>query len=375
MSDRDRPQDSPDAAPARRVSVGLIAAPGSATELVDALMPKLADQMSAHLPDALWAFFEVRDRLVQPPAELSQLISAARRRLLAEGWELTICVTDLPLQSQRRPVIAHSSASHGVGVLSLPALGPVGVQRRAAEAIIRLVSALVGDTGAVSLDRDGGPSAREPRDVVRRRVAELGDRITPDRHGAVWVARVVTGNFRLLLGMLRANRPWRLALRLSRALVIALGAGVLALINNSVWRLGDSLGSMRLAVLGLASVLAVVLTIVIGAGLWERAPRASVREQVTLFNVVTVTTVVIGILTLYAALFVFIGSAVFVLVPDDVLSDEIHHGVGVLDRLRLTWLTTSLAAIGGALGAGLENDEAVREAAYTYQPDGELTGV
>jgi hypothetical protein len=44
----------------------------------------------------------------------------------------------------------------------------------------------------------------------------------------------------------------------------------------------------------------------------------------------------------------------------------------VADQVSLAWLATSIATLGGALGAALETGETVREAAYTYQPDAQL---
>jgi uncharacterized membrane protein len=332
------------------VTVGLVASPGPAAELAARVVEQLPASLSGRVPAVTWQVQLALDRLVEGPADLSQLIAAARRRLLEEDWQLVVCVTDLPLQTARRPVVAHASATHSVAVLSLPALGPVAVASRALDTIVRLVAALL--TG------DHDHTARE-----------LGPRVKLDQGAVRVVAGVLSGNLRLLLGMLRANRPWRLAVRLSRALVAAVAVGVFALVTSDVWRLATTLGPLRLAAIAAGSIVAVVLTIIVGADLWERAPRTAAREQVILFNLVTVVTVVIGVLALYLELLALTAVGVLLLVPDAALADALGRPTSAGDRLAVAWLACSLATIGGALGAGLESDEAVREAAYRYQPD------
>jgi len=257
-------------------------------------------------------------------------------------------------------------------VLSLPALGPVAVRRRAVETIVRLAGHLLGDTGQAA----GGGGRRRPlAQVVRRRMLELGRRVELGEHGMGLVARVVTGNIWLLLGMLRANRPWRLAARLVRAMVAAVAVGVFALVTSDIWRLAGYLGTLRLTIIGLGSVAAISVTIMIATGLWERSPRRSVREQVILFNIVTAVTVGIGVAVLYAAIFVAMLAAALLLVPAGLLGSVLGHPAGVADQVQLAWLATSLATLGGALGAALETRETVREAAYTYRPDTQLEPV
>jgi hypothetical protein len=356
------------------IVVGLLASPGAAADLARATAGELPDRLAERLPGAAWAVRVVTDRLVDSPAGLSELVGAARRRMLAEGWSLAVCLTDLPLQTARRPVVAHTSATHGVAVLSMPALGPVAVARRASDAMVRLVASLLGDAEAVDETADRARQGRGRR-MVGRRTRELGTRVSSEGPGVGLVAGVIGGNLRLLLGMLRANRPWRLAIRLSRALVAAFATAVVALVTMDIWRLADGLGAVRLALLTVGSVVAVVLTLVLGAGLWERAPaRPNAREQVILFNVVTVITVVIGVLALYLALWALSLVGAFALVPPDLLGHELGHPASAADHFALAWLASSLATAGGALGAGLESDEAIREAAYRYQPDQELSG-
>src|ERR1700689_281424 len=161
----------PDLTQQPELVVGLLASPGPASELTEGLLPDIADRLAVQLPRARWRVEFVADRLVDPPTVLSELISAGRRMLLDRGWPLVVCITDLPLQTARRPVIAHASATHGVAVLSLPALGPVAVRRRAVETIVRLAGHLLGDTGQAA---DGGGRRRPLARVVRRRMLELG---------------------------------------------------------------------------------------------------------------------------------------------------------------------------------------------------------
>jgi amino acid transporter len=111
----------------------------------------------------------------------------------------------------------------------------------------------------------------------------------------------------------------------------------------------------------------------IATGLWERSPHPAAREQVVLFNIVTAATVGIGVAVLYAALFVAMLAAALLLVPADLLGIALRGTAGVADQARLAWLATSIATLGGALGAALESHESVREAAYTYQPDTQVS--
>ena len=337
--------------------------------MTESLLPDIADRLAAQLPGARWKVEFVSDRLVEPPTDLSALISAGRRMLLARGWQLVVCVTDLPLQTARRPVIAHLSPTHGVAVLSMPALGPVAVRKRTAEAIVRLIGHMLGDIAPAS---DAAGRRRPLAGAVTRRMAELGRRVEHGEHDVGFAARVFTGNVWLLLGMLRANRPWRLALRLVRALAAAVAAGVFALVTSDIWRLAYYLGPVRLTAITVGSVAATCVTIVIATGLWERSPHAGAREQVILFNMVTAATVGIGVAVLYLALFAAMLVAALLLIPGDLLSMQLGHPAGVAEQIRLAWLATSIATLGGGLGAALESDEAVREAAYTYQPDTQL---
>jgi hypothetical protein len=349
------------------ICLGLIATPGLPADLVPVLMDDLQVELERRFPSISWYMVDVVDALVTSPADDVEIVEAARERLLAEDWDLAICLTDLPLQISRRPVVAHASALHGVGVVSVPALGAVAIRRRAMQAVVELVEGLLG-APVQAFDTPGDQTGRSRG--LRRRARQLGREAQAgsDQTEFRFTARVLTGNIRLLLGMVRANRPWRLAVGLSRALTAAVAAGVFALVTSDIWMLADGFGRIRFVAVGLVAVTATVATLIVGAHLWERAPKPQVRKQVALFNIATTATVVIGVLSLYAALFLLAAAAAVILVVPSILAADLGHPVGTRTYLALAWLTSSLATVGGALGAGLESDDAVRQAAYSYRP-------
>jgi uncharacterized membrane protein len=346
------------------VQVGLIATtslePGTVAELAE----QLAASLSRRYPDVRWEVPHVRDRLVTPPVNLTELVEAARTRLLEQDWDLAVCLTDLPLRLAGRPLLTHSSPTHGVALVSLPAFGARRVTRRMVDAMVDAVAVLIGDTPAGgSPDRSAGRKAR-----LRRRLVELATD-TDDGEGVAFLARVITGNVRLLAGMIRANQPWRLVGRLSRALLGALAAASFALVSEDLWRIAADLDDLRLAVLAIGSIAIAVVTLISAHNLWERATDPRVREQVILFNLVTVITVTFGIASLYVVVLTVSLAVAAILIDPTLFESAVRHPVGVQEYLRLACVTSSLATVGGALGGVLESDETVREAAYAYRAE------
>jgi hypothetical protein len=347
-----------------RIELGLVAAPGPATELAE----ELAEDLPESLPDGVeWSVPVVSDPDL-PDSGGIETIDAARERMRKEGWDLAVCITDLPLRIGRRPVVAHASATHRVALLSLPALGALHLHRRALESIVRLVDGLLGEN--LDLDARHGP-ARRAR--VADRLKEMGAAVRrelPDDDDVDlrFVAAVVRGNLRLLAGMVRTNRPWRLIVRLSRALAAAVAAVAFALVTSDIWRISDRAGWGSLLVIALVALVGTIVWLIAAHGLWERTTRRD-REQVVLFNAATTLTVALGVATLYATVFVVAFAGARLMIDRTLLAQQIGHAVTVADYLGLAWLVSSLATVGGALGSALESDVAVREAAYGYRPE------
>lgn len=207
------------------------------------------------------------------------------------------------------------------------------------------------------------------RRAVRTLVGGMADPTSEDEH-RVPLPRL-RGRWRLLTGMVLANRPWLLVPGLKSALVAALATGAIATINSTVWLLAGSLSPWRLIVAMIASVVLVVGWLVIDGELWDHpdddSPEA--RERSRLYNISTLVTLTSGVLICYMALYVVnLAWALFVLDPA-VMGGYLQTSLGYGDLFVLAWFVASAATVGGGLGSGLESDEAIRAAAYSKREE------
>ena len=312
-----------------------------------------------------WQVNVESDRLVLDHQGELRLSDVVAQHSAAQNWDLVIYLTDHPRRIGLRPLVADLKRDGGVALACLPALGMLRLEHRARALVVRLVEELVGERVGRG---ESGESYGQARHDIGGPLAAIR-RNTPEE-GEVDVRFVGTGGrgqLRLVAGMVRANRPWRLVPALSGAFAGALATGAYVLISQQLWRLADALGPMRLTIASIFAVAAMIVWLIVDHHLWERPSGRAARQLAVLYNTATALTLTVGVLSLYAGLFALSLLAGAFLLPSRVLRETLGHQVNWGDWVTIAWFVTSVATVGGAIGSSLESDEAVRQAAYGYR--------
>lgn len=341
-----------------QLDVGVVVAPGLPNFQPDVVAADISSELAQKYDQVLWNVVAVEDRLEEPGVSSLDLMETARDRMLDEDWDLVLVLTDLPLKNGRSVIQTQLSPVHSVGLVVIPALGAVQVRAKVRKACLRLVEEI--------LDFDDDDSGE---DIVRRARQRSDDvELRSDENSMQFAARVLGGNIGVLLGLVRANRPLTFALRLSQLIAVTAAAGAIMLITPDIWVMASNYGPWRLSALTVIAIVSVTISLIVGAKLWEKPRRKAEREQVTLFNVATALTVGIGVSVFYLAVFLLALAAAFLLLDGHSFMQlsEQHWSVGKV--ADISWMTASLAVVGGAVGAGLEEDDIIRSATYMREP-------
>src|SRR4051794_37171529 len=318
------------------IQIGLVADPASPTEIAGRMSD--LDPPGGEDGDA-WELEVVSEPFTIGSDDIGTAVVRLQDQAREHEWDLVIGLTELPLRDDDgRYLLVETDPQRRTAVLSLPALGGLRTHARTRHAVRALVDGMADST-----------SQAEHRVPLPR----------------------LSGRWRLLLGMVLANRPWLLVPGLRSALVAALATGAIATINSTVWLLAGSLSWWRLMVATIASVTLVVAWLVIDGELWDRPDDSSAeaKERSRLYNTSTLVTLTTGVLICYLSLYVVnLVWALFVLDPA-VMGGYLHASLGYGDLFVLTWFVASAATVGGALGTGLESDDAIRAAAYSKREE------
>ena len=384
----------PDEAPAAQsahadgsMTLGLIAAPDIPEKIAKELATDLPKRLSKYVDDSVsWDVSVVVDPLTGTEREAPEILDVCQERLEHEGWDLAVCLTDLPIYRSGQIVVADVSTKRRVAGLSLPVLGATRLLPRVREATIQLVEELytrIPDLAEEEdRERDGlasklaGPRAehlpegrRRPLELMApfRRIERPDEDMKNTKVEVRFAAPGVLGHLRLWAGMVLANRPWKLFPSFKGALAAAFATGAYVLVIPTIWGLADAVGWGRLLGLMVAAIVAMVVWIIVAHHLWERPKAREDRRWAALYNGVSVLTISVAVLIAYAVLFALIFLAALVFVPGAYFQTTLGHPVGLGDYLTLAWMATSLATVYGALGASLEREDTVRQATYGYR--------
>ena len=169
------------------------------------------------------------------------------------------------------------------------------------------------------------------------------------------------------MGMVYANRPWTLFPSFKTTVATAFATGGYVMVFSTVWVLGNQYSIWRLIVLTLVSMSVLSGWIIISHKLWQPLRTATSRYLTSLYNTTTVLTIIVGVVFAYTAVFLLLLSASTVFIPPAILESEIREPVSPINYVRIAWMGASVATIAGAIGAGLEDSEEVRNATFSWR--------
>jgi hypothetical protein len=174
-------------------------------------------------------------------------------------------------------------------------------------------------------------------------------------------------SLRLLVGLVLANRPWRLLPGLKGAMGAALATSAYVLINSGVWQFADQVSPLKLTLIMVFAIAGMVVWLIVNHGLWELPGEQRSRRTLRLFNASTVVKLSIGLACAYALLWLVNALAEAFLIDQGFLEMTLKHPVGFVDYLAIAWFATSVAFLAGAIGSGFQDEESVRNAAYSQR--------
>ncbi|KGX88742.1 hypothetical protein N781_09495 [Pontibacillus halophilus JSM 076056 = DSM 19796] len=346
------------------LTVGLLPAPELPEKIARSLANELPDLLYNEIDNTVeWNIEVVIDPLTGAAENANEIIDETEERKKRNGWDYAICLTDLPIYEKSNIVLADVNKDRCVSQISLPAFGSVPMKKRIREVVISMVRELHHHQYEVdkSEKKKRFPKTFSP---IRTVIPDNDENNT-----RYIVIPKLNGRLRVLFGMVYANRPWTIFPSFKSVVAVAFATGTYGLIFPTLWTLSAAFEQTRFIALMFTALFSMIVWIIFAHNLWEKPSHRSKYNLRRLYNFATVVTLSIAVILYYLMLFILFFVAVRIFVPAELFGMEagLESSAQMMDYLHLAWLATSVATLAGALGAGLENDELVRNITYGYR--------
>ncbi|WP_245810900.1 hypothetical protein [Rhodococcoides corynebacterioides] len=333
--------------------------------LADAVADKICARLDGHRLSSGTVLHAEAVSLPLPPVESGRPDMETWSSLLATGSEegenadaITLCVSEIPRRVGSRPVLAEIVGTSMV-VIYVPSFGARAVARRAGAVALTAIESMRRRDD----DTDDGSPVAPDHPTPATGLAHW----SVDSGHDILLAPALLGRTRMVAGMIRTNRPWRLVPALSGALAAATATSAFGVFYSSIWQMAASMSVLRLTCVSVIAVALITAWLILPNGLWERRTRRQTGVDRAMYNMATLATVFAGVLFMYVALFLVVGAASAVVISPEFLSMQIDREAGVVDYVRLAWLAASLGTVAGAVGSTVADQEQILGATFGHR--------
>ncbi len=361
--------------------IGLITAPELPTEMVKKIIDKLPQIFEQKIDrSASWEVEMVEDPLTGAAEGANEIFDETLKIKKKNNWDYAISLTDLPIFYGKYTVAADQHFQNNIASISIPAFGWIKLKSAVMKAIVHILKELVYHS-----------EDKNREEIAEKCAPEKWEKNFP----AIWVKRMETvdhprqaevqyliipkvyGKIRLLIGMIQSNRPMSIMRSFKKVLAVAFSTGAFGLIFTTLWNLSVILSTARLGGLMTAAIMVMIIWIIFNHHLWEGKSAGNDRRLRRLYNLATFFTIFISVVTYYILLWGFFFTAAAVLIPPEVFKDAVpmEGDTSIVHYMRVSWVAASISTIAGAIGAGMENEELVRDITYGYRQKRRFNGI
>lgn len=266
-----------------------------------------------------------------------------------EEEDFLVLITEIPRRAGKRPKISALHFAERLAIISLPALGWIGVTGKLRRVLFDSLDALAAQE--VPVIRRG----RMRFGSVHEQHSDTGRSVFID--SPWWRPRRTS----LVLGMVRTNAPLKTARKLRTVWAAAIATGAFGVFYSSIWQMADFLPPWRLGLITLFAITAMVMWLVTNNGLWEKSRQLGDLAEAAMYNASTVTTLALSVAVLYVGLLTSIFFATFVVIDAGFMAQVLGTEVSLMNYIDIAWLAASMGTVAGALGSNFDSTDDIRE--------------